>query len=56
MAFDAGLILVAIAVVVMPRSERWFTRVTALVIALAFARAFAWASFQAWRNRQPRQS
>jgi len=49
MAFDAGLILVAIAVVVMPRSERWFIRAIALLIAMAFAGA----GLRAWRRARP---
>ena len=36
-AFNAGLSLMLLSITVMPRSERWFTRLTALVIALVFA-------------------
>lgn len=38
-AFDAGLNLVAVAVAIMPRSERWFVRAIALLIAMALAGA-----------------
>ena len=36
-AFSAGLSLILLSITVMPRSERWFTRLIALVIALVFA-------------------
>jgi hypothetical protein len=47
LSFDGGVVLVALAVALMPRSERWWTR----LIALAVAAMFAWAGLQAWRQR-----
>jgi hypothetical protein len=38
-ALYAGLSLMIVAITVMPRSERWFIRLGALVIALTFAAA-----------------
>ena len=36
-AVNAGLSLLLLSITVMPRSERWFTRLSALVIASGFA-------------------
>ena len=36
-AISAGLSLMLLSITVMPRNERWWTRLTALMIALAFA-------------------
>jgi peptidoglycan/LPS O-acetylase OafA/YrhL len=38
-ACNAGLVLVGVAVAIMPRSERWFIRAIALLMAMAFAGA-----------------
>jgi hypothetical protein len=51
-ALDAGLSFVAIAVAIMPRSERWYTRLTALVISSVFALAGLWV----WRQDRPAKS
>ena len=37
LAVNVGLSLMALAITVMPRNERWFIRLIALVIALMFA-------------------
>ena len=36
-AVNVGLSLAAVSITVMPRNERWWTRLAALVLALAFA-------------------
>lgn len=37
LAVNVGLSLIAVSITVMPRSERWFTRLIALLFALTFA-------------------
>jgi len=37
LAVNAGLSLMVLSITVMPRSERWWTRLIALIIALVFA-------------------
>ena len=37
LAVNAGLSLMVLSITVMPRSERWWTRLIALVVALGFA-------------------
>jgi hypothetical protein len=37
LAVNAGLSLMLLSITVMPRSERWWTRLIALIIALGFA-------------------
>lgn len=46
LALNGGLALVAIAIAIMPRSERWWTRSIALVAGLLFA----WAEFRVRRR------
>jgi peptidoglycan/LPS O-acetylase OafA/YrhL len=37
LALNIGLSLIVVTITVMPRSERWWTRLTALIIAFGFA-------------------
>src|SRR5437773_7660041 len=48
-----GIALMTVSITVMPRSERWFTRLAALLVALMFASAGlrVW-----WRNGPSRNS
>jgi hypothetical protein len=48
MSLGAGLSLVGLGIAVMPRSERWYTRLAAL----SFALVCAWVGARAW-HRSP---